>query len=102
MLHLLREEEVGRAVEEWEEKGKGEPCCTSNKQQKLTISHVICVLFVGFARFVFLIFFNRTGNIWENNYDVLRSFSSVSDLEDVALTGHVPPLIKEILKKRSS
>ena len=24
MLHLLREEEVGRAVEEWEEKGKGE------------------------------------------------------------------------------
>ncbi|GMH86195.1 hypothetical protein TrST_g6879 [Triparma strigata] len=64
MLHLLREEEVGRAVEEWEEKGKG--------------------------------------NIWENNYDVLRSFSSVSSLEDVALTGHVPPLIKEILKKRSS
>ena len=58
MLHLLREEEVGRAVEEWEEKGKGEPCCTSNKQQKLTISHVICVLFVGFARFVCPRFFS--------------------------------------------
>mgnify|MGYP003983106605 CR=1 FL=1 len=42
MLHLLREEEVGRAVEEWEEKGKGETRCTSNKQQGLTISHVIC------------------------------------------------------------